>query len=340
MERGFLYSSDKKKKEVESKEKDESILGNIAKHGKNINGKQTRQRGILKKAIRNVSANTHELSFDIGVNVGTSSCASIDTHGNLRHEQEGLMSKEGCDVTTKSKAAVGNSIVESFDCMLPKVVANMKPIHAALVNESVLVANGNNSINKPAPNVELGLGFHGTNKREVKLLDVLWKISVHAANMSKLKARKHFKNLSLDESRSPVLDLFFDQEENSKKETTKTMEQYMSKNQADYGSRVARLKIDDKYHFELKDQFIKELQDNTFSDSDHEDANEHIEKVFEIVVLFHIPNITQDQVMLRVFPMSLTGAASRRLRNKPSGSIKAWEDLKTKFLSIFRLLEL
>ncbi|GKB50985.1 putative reverse transcriptase domain-containing protein [Tanacetum coccineum] len=37
--------------------------------------------------------------------------------------------------------------------------------------------------------------------------------------------------------------------------------------------------------------------------------------------------------MLRAFPMSLTGAASRWLTNKPSGSIKTWEDLKTKFLS-------
>nr|GFA42147.1 hypothetical protein [Tanacetum cinerariifolium] len=37
--------------------------------------------------------------------------------------------------------------------------------------------------------------------------------------------------------------------------------------------------------------------------------------------------------MLRVFPMSLTGAASQWLRNKPSGSIKTWKDLKTKFLS-------
>ncbi|GJZ12108.1 retrovirus-related pol polyprotein from transposon TNT 1-94 [Tanacetum coccineum] len=67
--------------------------------------------------------------------------------------------------------------------------------------------------------------------------------------------------------------------------------------------------------------------------SDHEDVNEHIEKVLEIVDLFHIPDITQDQVMLRAFPMSLTGAVSRWLRNKPSGSITTWEDLKTKFLS-------
>ncbi|GJS67176.1 retrovirus-related pol polyprotein from transposon TNT 1-94 [Tanacetum coccineum] len=49
--------------------------------------------------------------------------------------------------------------------------------------------------------------------------------------------------------------------------------------------------------------------------------------------LFHILNITIDQVMLRDFPMSLTGAASRWLRKKPTGSITTWEDLKTKFLS-------
>ncbi|GKF48596.1 hypothetical protein Tco_0141847 [Tanacetum coccineum] len=37
--------------------------------------------------------------------------------------------------------------------------------------------------------------------------------------------------------------------------------------------------------------------------------------------------------MLRVFPISLTGAATRWLINEPTGSIKTWEDLKTKFLN-------
>ncbi|GJU37897.1 uncharacterized mitochondrial protein-like protein [Tanacetum coccineum] len=107
----------------------------------------------------------------------------------------------------------------------------------------------------------------------------------------------------------------------------------MSKTRSDYGSGVARPKIEDKDNFELKGQFVKELRDNTVSGSDHKDANEHIEKVIEIVDLFHIPNITIGQVMLRAFSMSLTRAVSRWLRNKPSGSITTWEDLKTKFLS-------
>ncbi|GJS06382.1 putative reverse transcriptase domain-containing protein [Tanacetum coccineum] len=118
-------------------------------------------------------------------------------------------------------------------------------------------------------------------------------------------SRKLFKTLCLDGSRSLEYNLFSDLEENFEEEVaetmTKTMEQYMRKTRAD--------------------------------GSDHEVANEHIEKVLEIVDLFHVPNITQDQIMLRVFLMSLTGATSHWLRNKPFSLIKTWEDLKTKFLS-------
>ncbi|GJX63059.1 putative reverse transcriptase domain-containing protein [Tanacetum coccineum] len=112
-----------------------------------------------------------------------------------------------------------------------------------------------------------------------------------------------------------------------------TMEKYMSKTRVDYGSGVARPKIEDNDNFELKGQFLKELRTNTFSGSDHEDANEHIEKVLEIIDLFHIPNITINQVMLRAFHMSLTGATTRWLRNELTGSISTWEGLKTKFLN-------
>ncbi|GJS61692.1 reverse transcriptase domain-containing protein [Tanacetum coccineum] len=143
---------------------------------------------------------------------------------------------------------------------------------------------------------------------------------------------RHFKTLSLDGLRSPDFNLLSDQEY-SEEEEAETMEQYMSKTRTNYGSGVVRPKIDNKDQFELKGQFLKELREKKFSGSDNKDANEHIEKVLEIVDLFHVPNITVDQLMLRVFPISLTGAASRWLRNEPTGSIKTWEDLKTKFLN-------
>ncbi|GKE28005.1 hypothetical protein Tco_1443389, partial [Tanacetum coccineum] len=124
---------------------------------------------------------------------------------------------------------------------------------------------------------------------------------------------RHFKSLSLDELRLPNFNLFSDQEYSEEEEAeaiAETMEQYMSKTRTDYGSGVARPKIKEKDSFKLKGQFLKELRENTFSGSDNKDANEHIEKVLKIVDLFHVPNINKDQLMLPVFPISLTRAAS------------------------------
>nr|GEY46504.1 hypothetical protein [Tanacetum cinerariifolium] len=68
-----------------------------------------------------------------------------------------------------------------------------------------------------------------------------------------------------------------------------TPHQYMIKTQEVYGSGIARPMVDEKAHFELKGQFLKELHDNTFNGSENGDFNEHIEKVLEIVGLFCIP---------------------------------------------------
>ncbi|GJZ54659.1 retrovirus-related pol polyprotein from transposon TNT 1-94 [Tanacetum coccineum] len=149
--------------------------------------------------------------------------------------------------------------------------------------------------------------------------------------------RRLFDTPSLVDSNLLEFDQNFDIEEQSGEEVretmTETMEKYMSKTRGDYESDVTRPTISQDTHFELKGKFLKKLRDNIFSGSEHEDANEHIEKVLEIVDLFHIPKITQDQIMLLAFPVSLTGAATRWLRNQPSGSITTWEVLNTKFLN-------
>ncbi|GJX26428.1 hypothetical protein Tco_0232724 [Tanacetum coccineum] len=112
-----------------------------------------------------------------------------------------------------------------------------------------------------------------------------------------------------------------------------TMEEYITKTQEDYGSGIARPKFDEKAMFDLKGQFLKDLRDNTFNRSDNEDANEHIERVLEIANLFTIPDVTQDQLMLCIFPISVTGAVSRWIRNELASSITTWEILKGNFLS-------
>ncbi|GKD97431.1 hypothetical protein Tco_1381328, partial [Tanacetum coccineum] len=80
-------------------------------------------------------------------------------------------------------------------------------------------------------------------------------------------SRRYFKTLSLDELRSHDFNLRSDQEyseEEVAKTMAETMEQYMSKTRTDYGSGVARPKIEEKDSFELKAQFLKELRENTF----------------------------------------------------------------------------
>ncbi|GJZ94233.1 hypothetical protein Tco_0666436 [Tanacetum coccineum] len=57
---------------------------------------------------------------------------------------------------------------------------------------------------------------------------------------------------------------------------------------------VLKAELAKKKHMVEKKFFDEvELRENTFSGSDNEDANEHIEKVLEIVDLFHVPNITE-----------------------------------------------
>ncbi|GKA61891.1 hypothetical protein Tco_0761410 [Tanacetum coccineum] len=114
-----------------------------------------------------------------------------------------------------------------------------------------------------------------------------------------LSSRKLFKTPSLDESSLPEFDLFSNLDEHSEEEVaeimTETLDEYMCKTQGDYGSDVTRPKIDAKYHFELKGQFLKELRDNTFSGSDHEDLNEHIEK--EVILFYNGLEVPTRQIL-------------------------------------------
>ncbi|GKC47830.1 hypothetical protein Tco_1065552 [Tanacetum coccineum] len=114
-----------------------------------------------------------------------------------------------------------------------------------------------------------------------------------------------------------------------------TMEQYMSKTRADYQSGVARPEIEDKDNFELKGQFLKELRTNTFSDSDHEDANEHIEIVLEIMDLFHIPNITIDQEVVLFY--NGLDVPTRKILD--SGGAVPWKTTTDAKVAIHKMVE-
>nr|GEW12168.1 hypothetical protein [Tanacetum cinerariifolium] len=56
---------------------------------------------------------------------------------------------------------------------------------------------------------------------------------------------------------------------------------------------------------------MRELREDTFSGNINNNAHENIERVLDIVILFNIPRVTRDANMLRVFPITLTGAVKR-----------------------------
>nr|GFA62157.1 hypothetical protein [Tanacetum cinerariifolium] len=93
MERGFLDNSDKKKKEGGSKVNDVEIpiLGNLVKRVMNIEGKTTMPKVILKKVVRNVSSDTHEVVMPLN---------DVDSVNNLNVADAGKLNANSSSPTT------------------------------------------------------------------------------------------------------------------------------------------------------------------------------------------------------------------------------------------------
>ncbi|GJX85949.1 hypothetical protein Tco_0336723 [Tanacetum coccineum] len=82
---------------------------------------------------------------------------------------------------------------------------------------------------------------------------------------------------------------------------------------------------------------MRELREDTFLCYKNDDAHEHIEKVLDIVSLFNIPRVSQDAIMLHVFPITLIGAAKRWIDMIPLGIINTLDLLKKAFIQRYCL---
>nr|GEV13733.1 hypothetical protein [Tanacetum cinerariifolium] len=69
-----------------------------------------------------------------------------------------------------------------------------------------------------------------------------------------------------------------------------------------------------------------------FFENKNDDAHEHVKRVLDIVSLFNIPGVSHDVVMLRVFPITLTGAAKRWVYRLPTRTVDSWDLLKKAFI--------
>ncbi|GJR37621.1 reverse transcriptase domain-containing protein [Tanacetum coccineum] len=76
---------------------------------------------------------------------------------------------------------------------------------------------------------------------------------------------------------------------------------------------------------------MRELREDTFSGNKNEDAHDHVDQFLNIVSLLNVLGVSQDAVLLRVFPFTLTGAAKRWVDMLTPGAVNAWDLLKKAF---------
>nr|GEU48437.1 ribonuclease H-like domain-containing protein [Tanacetum cinerariifolium] len=114
--------------------------------------------------------------------------------------------------------------------------------------------------------------------------------------------------------------------------STLIIKQYLALIRDDIIPGVVKLEIGNNVKFEISINFMRELRRKLFVGTDDEDAHEHVQRVLDIVDLFHFPGVIHDAVMLRVFPITLNGRALRWKKGLPAGVINTWDLLEKEFI--------
>ncbi|GJV89898.1 hypothetical protein Tco_1533836 [Tanacetum coccineum] len=94
-------------------------------------------------------------------------------------------------------------------------------------------------------------------------------------------------------------------------------------------------KMIEKNFIEIEESFLVKIRDNTFNRIDGENVFEHINSFLEVVEPLKVRGLSHDRFRLSVFPMSLSGAASKCFTNECIGTISTWDDLVEKFVQKF-----
>nr|GEW26883.1 hypothetical protein [Tanacetum cinerariifolium] len=111
-----------------------------------------------------------------------------------------------------------------------------------------------------------------------------------------------------------------------------TMKQYLALTRGNQALGVVKPKIKGNVNFKIKSQFIRELREDTFFRNKNEDPHEHVERILDIVSLFNIPGVTHDTVMIRIFPITLTGATKRWVDKLSPRTVDSWDLFKKAFI--------
>ncbi|GJR44239.1 hypothetical protein Tco_1312342 [Tanacetum coccineum] len=98
-------------------------------------------------------------------------------------------------------------------------------------------------------------------------------------------------------------------------QTKTTMKEFTTNDKANYYLGIASIMVNGKRAYELNGKFLNDLRNNAFSETNREDAVEHIEYFLKIVDPINLPNVNYERLRLSVFPISLVGNASKWLMN-------------------------
>nr|GEZ05992.1 hypothetical protein [Tanacetum cinerariifolium] len=83
--------------------------------------------------------------------------------------------------------------------------------------------------------------------------------------------------------------------------------------------------------FEIGDELLKILRDNTFNGVDNGDVTFHMAKILEISEWSKIPNVDDNQIRLHIFPISLSGHAKEWWYNEIKDTTTTWNELSDTF---------
>ncbi|GJU56341.1 hypothetical protein Tco_1230055 [Tanacetum coccineum] len=119
------------------------------------------------------------------------------------------------------------------------------------------------------------------------------------------------------------------------------MEEFVTKDRANYYSGITSITINGKTAYELKGKFLDDLRDNAFSGTNGEDAIEHIEYFLKTVDPIDFPNVNYERLRLVVFAISLVGNADfwKKVDNKEGVTNNGFSDLEEEFREYNYLLK-
>ena len=109
-----------------------------------------------------------------------------------------------------------------------------------------------------------------------------------------------------------------------------TMNQYLEKTNASCQRTFDSTPNHDGYS--IPSTLVEELHRKQFAGEANDDVHEHVEEVLYLCGLFNIPNVSRYSLILKVFPISLTGAAKIWFNRLPPESKQSWDNLRRAFL--------